>query len=53
MKSNKNKKSIAQKAMDSIRKPVPPPGHAHETAKDYRRKPKHSRGYDIFEDYDN
>jgi hypothetical protein len=51
MKTRK-KKSIAAQAIDSIRKPVPPPGHAHETVKDYRRRPKHLKPHG-FEDREN
>ena len=37
------KKSPAQEAADFIRKPVLSPGHAHETVKDYKRRPKHRK----------
>jgi hypothetical protein len=42
-KKRNKKKSPAQEAADLIRKPVPPPGHAHETVKDYKRRPKHRK----------
>lgn len=42
-KKSKRKKSIAKQALDSIRKPVPPSGHAHEMAKDFKRHPKHKK----------
>jgi hypothetical protein len=52
MKLKRKKKSIAAQAMDALRKPVPPPGHAHETVKDYRRRPKYGKHHDL-EDYGN
>ena len=42
-KKRNKKKSPAQEAADLIRKPVPPPGHAHEMVKDYKRRPKHRK----------
>ena len=42
-KKRNKKKSPAQEAADLIRKPVPPPGHAHEPVKDYKRRPKHRK----------
>jgi len=50
-KKNKRKKTIVKQALDSIRKPVPPPGHTHEMDVEYVRKPKHKkRLLDYFED---
>lgn len=42
----KFKKKTSREIADSIRKPVPPPGHAHDSTKDYRRKPKHRKPLD-------
>ena len=42
-KKKPSKESIAQQALDSIRKPLPPVGYPFESIKDYRRRKKHSR----------
>jgi len=49
----KNKKSFTREVYDSIRKPVPPSGHAHPSRDEYIRKPKYKKSYDDIIDDDN